>query len=233
MKTLVSEAPIGTAVTPLPPSEERRIAVRPLVVVTAVALTVARGELSVLLVSHGEAGPALPRCRPEFGESLEGAALRELRQRTGRQGAYVEQLYTQSGAMGEDSDPVVDVAYLILTRRENVPDGEPGGIWRSVNALPTLAEEDATLLQRARRRLRERASDPQMPAALLPTEFALSDLQQIHEAVLGRELDKRNFRKWVLASGAVEATPRFRRDGAHRPARLYCFRARADSSDMP
>jgi 8-oxo-dGTP diphosphatase len=39
--------------------------------------------------------------------------------------------------------------------------------------------------------------------------------------MLGRPLDKRNFRKKALSTGQVRATDRFRRDGAHRPARLY------------
>ena len=231
MKTWASEATAGAAVTHALPPAERRAAVRPLVVVTAVALTVARGVLSVLLVSGGNGRLALPRCRPEPGEPLEAAALRALRQRTGRHGGFIEQLYTQTGSLGEEAEPVLDVAYLILTRGEGQAAGDPEGVWRSVTGLAPLAEEDMTLLDRARRRLRERAADPQMPAALLPPEFALSDLQQVHEAVLGRELDKRNFRKWVLAGGTVEATPHFRRDGAHRPARLYCFRAGTANPD--
>lgn len=229
MKTWVSEGTTGIAVTPPAPPEERWAAVRPLVVVTPVALTVARGELQVLLSAREEAEAVLPRCRPAPGESLEAAALRELRHRTGRLGGFVEQLYTQSGALEEGAEPVLDVAYLILTRRESQSGSELEGFWRAVSSLPPLAEEDRLLLERARRRLRERTSDPEMPAALLPPEFALSDLQQVHEAVLSRELDKRNFRKWVLASGSVEATSRFRRDGAHRPARLYCFRSTINS----
>jgi 8-oxo-dGTP diphosphatase len=145
----------------------------------------------------------------------------------------VEQLYTQTGSNAEGGEPVLEVAYLLLTLRESQTGGEANGTWRTMSLLPALAVEDVTLLNRARRRLRERAADPLMPAALLPPEFALSDLQQVQEAVLGRELDKRNFRKWVLASGAVEATAHFRRDGAHRPARLYRFRTEANADGTP
>jgi 8-oxo-dGTP diphosphatase len=60
-------------------------------------------------------------------------------------------------------------------------------------------------------------------ASLLDVEFSLSELQQVYEAVQGRELDKRNFRKWVLGSSLVEPTAHYRREGAHRPARLYRF----------
>ena len=56
---------------------------------------------------------------------------------------------------------------------------------------------------------------------LLPERFTLSEVQRVYEILLERRLDKRNFRKWALALEQIEETGRERRDGAHRPAKLY------------
>ena len=58
---------------------------------------------------------------------------------------------------------------------------------------------------------------------LLPQKFTLSQLQHLYEVVLERELDKRNFRKKVLATGLLVETKEVQQDVAHRAARLYRF----------
>ena len=55
------------------------------------------------------------------------------------------------------------------------------------------------------------------------TEVHLSQLQHLYELVLERELDKRNFRKRVLAMGLLVETDEVQQDVAHRAARLYRF----------
>ena len=59
--------------------------------------------------------------------------------------------------------------------------------------------------------------------ALLPEEFTLTELQNTYELILGRVLDKRNFRKKLLSTGLLEGLEKQRRDGAHRPAQLFRF----------
>ena len=77
------------------------------------------------------------------------------------------------------------------------------------------------ILGRALDRLTQHGDDPRFVLRFLPGEFTMREYQLASECVLGRPLDKRNFRKKALATGQVRATDRFRRDGAHRPARLY------------
>ena len=60
----------------------------------------------------------------------------------------------------------------------------------------------------------------------MPEKFTLSDLQEVYETILREQMDKRNFRKWVLALERIEETNESRRDGAHRPARLYRVKQR-------
>jgi 8-oxo-dGTP diphosphatase len=63
--------------------------------------------------------------------------------------------------------------------------------------------------------------EPVIALQLVPEEFTLTELQRVHERILGIELDKRNFRKKTLALDLLEPTGEERRDGPHRPARLY------------
>ena len=55
----------------------------------------------------------------------------------------------------------------------------------------------------------------------MPERFTLSELQEVYETILDEKLDKRNFRKRILAFDQIDETPEVRRNGSHRPARLY------------
>src|SRR5262249_5319490 len=94
-----------------------------------------------------------------------------------------------------------------------------------LEALPPLAFDHAELLRRAlahlRRQLLEEA--PSICAELLPERFPLSELQALAEAIMGRPLDRRNFRRKVKEADLVTAAPGRRQQGRHRPAQLYRF----------
>ena len=74
-------------------------------------------------------------------------------------------------------------------------------------------------------RLRAKLEYTNIVYSLLPAEFTLSQLQEVYERILGRRLDRRNFRKKILALGLLRPLHRQRR-GAHRPAQLYAFTRR-------
>jgi 8-oxo-dGTP diphosphatase len=88
-----------------------------------------------------------------------------------------------------------------------------------------LAFDHEQILASALQRLRGKLSYSNVAYGLLPEDFTLSELQRIYEAVLGGQLDKRNFRKKVLAVSMVTEAPGQRR-GPHRPAQLYRFSRR-------
>jgi 8-oxo-dGTP diphosphatase len=71
--------------------------------------------------------------------------------------------------------------------------------------------------------LRGKVSYQPIGFELLPRKFTLSELQRLYETVLGKRLDKRNFRRRVLQTGVLEETAQTERDVAHRAARLYRF----------
>jgi 8-oxo-dGTP diphosphatase len=69
------------------------------------------------------------------------------------------------------------------------------------------------------------------PIEIVPARFTLSELQHVHEAVLGRRVDKRNFRTRLLARGLVEPVAAARKTGRHRPAQLFRFTGTPDATE--
>lgn len=96
-----------------------------------------------------------------------------------------------------------------------------------VAGLPPLAYDHQDIIQYALRQLRSRIAHTNAIFALMPKQFTLTQLQSACEAVLGRPLDKRNFRKRWLGLGVLVPTGDVAKEGAHRPAALYAFRRRA------
>lgn len=205
----------------------------PVVVVSVALLTVSHRQLLAMLLAPapaaGEREPwVLPRRELHLSEALEDSARLCARQAAGSDPAYLEQLYTVTSGTAAS---VVEVSYLALVRPPalappaNGPERQPRpkAEWRSVDALPPVQPAHQRILDLARQRLRSRLGYSSVAGSLLAQEFSLTDLQELYEVVQGRALDKRNFRKWVLANHLVEPTHRERRDGPHRPARLYRF----------
>ena len=94
--------------------------------------------------------------------------------------------------------------------------------WFDVNGpTPPLAFDHAELLRLALEYLRRRVAEAPVCFDLLPAEFTLSELQALLEAILGRPLDRRNFRRKIDELKILEATGGERREGAHRPAALF------------
>lgn len=210
----------------------------PAVAVDVILFTIEERALRVLLVRRGiepfRGAWALPGGFVRDDESLDDAAQRELREETDVEVAWLEQLYT----FGEvDRDParrVISVAYFALVDRAPL---EPRAgtdaasvAWFDVGALPALAFDHARIVAYAHERLRYKTEYAPVAFQLLPDRFTLSELQDVYEVVLGRELDKRNFRRKIGALEIVEPTGDHRREGAGRPAELYRFRPDAFAS---
>jgi 8-oxo-dGTP diphosphatase len=198
--------------------------------VIVVIFTVDGGELQVLLISRS-AEPfrglwSLPGGVLAHGESLDEAATHKLRDETGVTDVYLEQLYTFHDL---DDRRSVAVAYFALVdsrqaqlahRRTWRP------AWFPIAGLPRLAFDNNRVIDYALQRLRAKLDYSNVAYSLLPPYFTLSQLQRVHEAILSRPLDKRNFRKRMLSLGVIEPTGRTATEGAHRPAQLYAFRER-------
>lgn len=204
---------------------------RPAVTADIVIFTIRDESLQVLLVRRRQ-GPfggmwALPGGFVREDESLEDAARRELEEETGVRDVYLEQLYT-FGELGRDPRMrVISVVYyaLIESAGRTVQGGTDAAeaAWHRCSALPPLAFDHGRILAYAQQRLRYKLEYAPVAFQLLPRRFTLTELQRVYEAILGRALDKRNFRRKVLALGLLRETDEVRRDGAHRPARLFEF----------
>lgn len=164
---------------------------------------------------------ALPGVRLGTGEDLEHAAARALHDVAGLPAVHhLEQLATFGRPDRDPRGRVVSVSYLGL-----LPRPIPGGsstLWTETVAPPALAFDHGDILGTAVERLRGKLSYSNVAYGLLDERFTLTELQEVYEVVLGRGVDKRNFRKKVLAVGMVTETEGMRR-GAHRPAQLYRF----------
>jgi 8-oxo-dGTP diphosphatase len=160
------------------------------------------------------------------GETLQAAAVRKLDEETGLGDVFLEQLYTFSdlddrGSIATSYFALVDVAEALLAERS---DWLPA--WFPVEEAPGLAFRNDEVIDYALRRLRAKLDYSNVAYSLLPEEFTLSQLQNTYEAITGRRLDKRNFRKRMTSVGLVEPTGRRSSAARHRPAQLYRFRER-------
>lgn len=187
-------------------------------------------SLKVLLIERGlepfRGAWALPGGFVNMDEELDAAVIRELEEETGIGLSFMEQLYTFGRPDRDPRGRVISTAYLGLVRPEHVTlqegsDAERAAWW-DANNLPELAFDHAEILDAGLKRLRSKVSWQPVGIELLPGEFALSDLQKVYEIILGREIDKRNFRRKVLSFGVLAPTGKVRKE-RHRPAKLYEF----------
>jgi 8-oxo-dGTP diphosphatase len=91
-----------------------------------------------------------------------------------------------------------------------------------VTRLPQLAYDHSLMAAYAVKRLKSKLEYTNIAHALLPREFTFAEFEELYSLILGRPLDRRNFRRRILAMGMLKRLPHTRR-GPHRPAALYSF----------
>lgn len=188
-------------------------------------------DLKVLLIqrqSEPFAGRwALPGGFVDADEELQDAARRELEEETGLQIRFLEQLYTFGGVDRDPRERVVTVAYYALVRladhRVRAASDARDARWFAMSRPPRLAFDHAHILRVARERLRGNVRYRPIGFELLPAKFTLRHLQHMYETILGRPLDKRNFRKKLFSMDLLVELEEWEVDVAHRAARLYRF----------
>ncbi len=209
------------------------------VAVDVVVFTVIDRALSVLLTLRPRT-PFKDRWSLPGGfvgafESSDTAAERELTAKTSIEGVFLEQLYTFSEPARDPRTRVISVAYyaLVASTRLAKEGGSRESRWFEVDTdtdgrariegkVVELAFDHAAILETAIARIRGKLAYAPIGFQLLPERFTLTEIQQVHEAILGKPIDKRNFRRKLLESGLVREVNAYR-TGPHRPARLYTF----------
>ena len=188
--------------------------------------TIAGSTLYVALQDRPDS-LTLPRGLPEPRETLDAAARRTVCAATQLQEHYLEQLYTFS--LPGDGDPrEIVVSYLALICSGPTPDEVEGVAWTPVPLERVVSDSDSMVVDYALVRLRAKLGYTNIAFYLLPDTFTLTELQSAYESILGHRLDKRNFRRRMIASGILTETTKKRREGSHRPATLYRFQSEQD-----
>ncbi len=193
-------------------------------------------ELWVLLVERGQkpfkGRWAIPGGFVRVGESLETAARRELDEETGLRDVFLEQLYTFGEPDRDPREHVVSVTYYALVNLDDY-ELEAGTDAKKAAWFPVkrrekeLAFDHRRILDVALARLRGKLSYQPVGFELLPRKFTLSQLQRLYEIILEQPVDKRNFRKKVLAMGILRDLGEVQENVRHRAAKLYAFDEKA------
>ncbi len=189
------------------------------------------GHLEVCLIQHAD-GPAtgqwgIPGDFLYDNESLEDAAVRTLRTRTGIDDIYLDQLHTFSALDRYPGERVITTAYYSLVRPQDYEAvagaHELDAQWFSVKQLPELMYDHQSIIEFGIQHLRHKIRHAPIGFNLLPDKFTLLELQKLYEAILDIELNKPNFRRKMLRMDLLVDCQEKQTGGAHRAAQLYRF----------
>jgi len=167
-------------------------------------------------------------------EGIDEAAERTLENLTGLNNLYMRQV----GAFGAvDRDPgerVISVAYYALINVSDYDDNlrrQRGLEWVDIKEMPTLYSDHNLMVEQALKKMRQKIKTEPISFRLLPQLFTLTQLQRLYEAVIGEEVDKRNFRKRIKEMDFIEKTNLIDKKSSKRGASLYRFNKRVFNED--
>lgn len=173
---------------------------------------------------------ALPGVFIRPDESLDEAARRGLREETGLEGIYFEQLYTWGAPDRDPRRRVLSVSYMALVDIAQLRGAAAGlrttetRLWDVQELLTAddIAFDHKNIIAYGRERLANKVEYTTIAFSLVPEEFTLPQLQRVYEILLGKHLYKANFRKKLAP--LVEETDRSTSGDAHRPSKFYRLR---------
>jgi 8-oxo-dGTP diphosphatase len=199
------------------------------ITVDIVLFTILDKQLHVLLIRRlaepFRGSYALPGGFVLEDESIDAAANRELQEETGVERVFLEQLYTFGEPKRDPRGRVITVAYYALVANSHIlrsGTDAADAAWFSLNKLPQLAFDHLSIIEYAHQRIANKLDYSNVGFELLPEKFTLTELQLVHEAILGESLDKRNFRRKILQKGIVEPSKEWQKT-CRKPAQLYRF----------
>lgn len=205
----------------------------PIVAVDSVIFTIIEGKLNVLLIKikygpfKGEWG--IPGGKVRVDETLDEAARRELYEKTGVKNVYLEQLYSFGETKRDPRARIISVAYFALVDSNKVkldPTTKYHDIkWAPVEKMGNLAYDHNKIIDYATMRLHYKIQTSNIIWGLMPEKFTLAELQNVYEIIIGKKLDKRNFRKKIRSFNLIKSVGR-KVGVPFRPPLLYSFKKR-------
>lgn len=186
-------------------------------------------DIKVLLIERGiepfKGKWAFPGGFLNMDETAGEGALRELKEETGLENAYIEQFNTYSDPGRDPRERVITIAHYALVRIQEVKGGDDAAKaqWFPIDEVPQLAFDHDKILRDAMRKLRERIHFEPIGFELLPEKFTMRDLQILYESILGVKFDRRNFAKKMMHYELLNQLDETVRPTAKRDALLYSF----------
>lgn len=186
-------------------------------------------ELKVLTISCNmdpyKGLPSLIGDLVNEGEDLDQAASRILKERTGIDNLYLEQIKTFGRVDRHPLGRVITVTYFALVKKEDYSSNgmrpSPNSQWIALSQIEEMAFDHLTITNVALDTLRKKLLEYPIWMKLLPIDFSLPELQNLFENIIGKPLDKRNFRKKILSLDIIQESGKKQKDVPHRPANLY------------
>ena len=190
-------------------------------------------ELKILLIERNEEPFkdwwALPGNIVGADESLDQSAARILYELTGLRGIYMEQYYAFGDPGRHPQGRVITLAYYALIRLGGDKDLRPisnyakQANWLPITDLPKLAFDHQKIFDQGLEKIKRRIKHQPIVFELLPEKFTLTQLQNVYEVILGKKLDKRNFRKKMLSFNLLKDLNEKQKGVSFRAATLYRF----------
>ena len=199
------------------------------ITVDTVILTIKNNALQALLIRR-DREPfkdkwAIPGGYVRMSENIEQAAVRILKEKTDVDNVYLEQLYTFGDPLRHPDSRVITCVYFALVRYEDVKVVESEDVaWYPIDDLPPLAFDHKEIIDYTRARVRLSLKTCPVAYQLLNEKFTLTEMQKVYELIMGKKLDKRNFRKKVLGTEGLITLDEFTKASSKRPARLYQYK---------
>lgn len=209
------------------------------VAVDCVIFSVDQGEVYMILVNRSNpfftSRWSLPGSTVREDEEVESAANRTLRNLTGIDGLYLDQVKVFSDPGRTPGKRIITVCFMALINKkayEFEAEGEEksdktkfkhDAKWFNVKNIPALPLDHNEIAFEALTELKRKFRYEPLGFELLSEKFTLLELQQLYEAIYEVKLDKGNFRKKMLSVGHLVEMDEYQQHATHRRAKLFSF----------
>lgn len=170
-------------------------------------------------------------------EEVMDGLKREILEKTGLEGIPLELFDVFSRVDRSPTMRMVGLAFLGIVDKEKykilketlkTTDAK----WVSLEEVPPLAFDHNLILEKAYETLKERIKNTNLLKSLYPKGFTMPEIQKIYESILGKQFDRRNFRKKLLCTGMIEETEKTEKFGGNKPARIYIFKENQEDKNV-